>query len=463
MARAGRPAGAWWSARGAGGGTGIGLRNTRERLAQLYGDAYRLTVHRVAGAGTTVELTIPYRSASELPRRAAAERLAVAADGADSADPDGRDDLDGAAAAVPGRDGTRTLTVPLWDARAVPADANRGVERAIAPGVAAAPPAVAFRHIAAFWAAWAICWCVQVWLMEQSGVARPGLLRNYIVQWVGAGTWMVFTPVVLRLARLVRVTRARWLAPMAVHAALGAGFSALQVVSSSLLVGEGMPRLTPGLVTPASMNALIYLGIVAVVHARDLTAWVSARTLDADRLASELERTRLETLALELRPAFVGRVLERAAMLATEDAERAEAVVEQLADLLRALLDGATRASTVREELALLDASLALLALAGERAPSVEARVPPALLGAAIAPGALRRLLDDAPDAARPDGARPNGAAATLRVRGMAGATAPLGGAMPGRRPVGRLIATLHLPFPAADAAAGARSAAVRA
>lgn len=40
-------------------GSGTGLRTTRERLTQLYGDAGRLTVERRSGAGTTIRVELP--------------------------------------------------------------------------------------------------------------------------------------------------------------------------------------------------------------------------------------------------------------------------------------------------------------------------------------------------------------------------------------------------------------------
>jgi LytS/YehU family sensor histidine kinase len=40
---------------------GTGLRNTRERLAHLYGDAARLEIAERAAGGTTVRVTLPFR------------------------------------------------------------------------------------------------------------------------------------------------------------------------------------------------------------------------------------------------------------------------------------------------------------------------------------------------------------------------------------------------------------------
>ncbi len=40
---------------------GIGLRNTRQRLEQLYNGGHRFELHDVAGGGVEAEMTIPYR------------------------------------------------------------------------------------------------------------------------------------------------------------------------------------------------------------------------------------------------------------------------------------------------------------------------------------------------------------------------------------------------------------------
>lgn len=45
-------------------GGGVGLRNTRARLAQLYGEAQRFTLQPAPGGGTVAELTIPFRPAA---------------------------------------------------------------------------------------------------------------------------------------------------------------------------------------------------------------------------------------------------------------------------------------------------------------------------------------------------------------------------------------------------------------
>ena len=44
-------------------GTGVGLANTRERLATLYGDRAQLTIAPTATGGTAATIRLPYREA----------------------------------------------------------------------------------------------------------------------------------------------------------------------------------------------------------------------------------------------------------------------------------------------------------------------------------------------------------------------------------------------------------------
>jgi LytS/YehU family sensor histidine kinase len=46
----------------AGGGPGVGISNTRRRLAQLYGDSASLTVDDASPTGATVIMTLPYHT-----------------------------------------------------------------------------------------------------------------------------------------------------------------------------------------------------------------------------------------------------------------------------------------------------------------------------------------------------------------------------------------------------------------
>jgi len=48
-------------------GEGVGLTNTNERLRQLYGAPYQVTLKRGAERGTIAEIVLPYHTAAPAP------------------------------------------------------------------------------------------------------------------------------------------------------------------------------------------------------------------------------------------------------------------------------------------------------------------------------------------------------------------------------------------------------------
>ena len=47
-------------------GMGIGLRNTRARLEEIYGDDYALDLDKTGDGGLTVKIRLPYHTSSDL-------------------------------------------------------------------------------------------------------------------------------------------------------------------------------------------------------------------------------------------------------------------------------------------------------------------------------------------------------------------------------------------------------------
>jgi sensor histidine kinase YesM len=54
---------------------GVGLRNTRERLEQLYGSAQRLTLREAEGGGLIAEIVLPFHTRDDLRTAAVAPRI----------------------------------------------------------------------------------------------------------------------------------------------------------------------------------------------------------------------------------------------------------------------------------------------------------------------------------------------------------------------------------------------------
>jgi signal transduction histidine kinase len=63
---------------------GIGLANTRARLAHLYGRAHSLDVQSAPGQGFTVTITIPYHTEAIAPNRMREDVREAARSGAES-------------------------------------------------------------------------------------------------------------------------------------------------------------------------------------------------------------------------------------------------------------------------------------------------------------------------------------------------------------------------------------------
>jgi signal transduction histidine kinase len=63
---------------GDGRGGGVGIANTRARLAAMYGDAAALELRQVAGGGLAARVSLPYHAAGDL-RAAAADTEAALA------------------------------------------------------------------------------------------------------------------------------------------------------------------------------------------------------------------------------------------------------------------------------------------------------------------------------------------------------------------------------------------------
>ncbi|MGZ8379484.1 MAG: histidine kinase [Gemmatirosa sp.] len=378
------------------GGHGIGLRNTRDRLAQLYGNWHRLEIRYAPGVGTTVELELPARPApAHMPTRVGAAPVesappidaAIVVELAPAAAPRREANANDAALANAASLGSVASVAAVGSAPAEP----EGDDAAVSPGLT-----VPFRAIAGFWTACALVWCLQVLLMGLGGIARLDEARNYLTQFVGAGTWALLTPLVLWLARRVRLSREQWAGPLALHVVVCAALAVAQVAVARTVFGSDVPLFSIAVVFPMTLNGVIYASLVAWSHARDFSLWHRERAVATARLEADLEVTRVRSVAVELRPEFVAGVLTGAADVAVAHPERAESIVEELADLLRTLLDEsrATRAPTVREELALLGQSLDLLSLTAGRPVRLRSDVPADLQGATLSAGALRRVLD---------------------------------------------------------------------
>ena len=284
-------------------GFGIGMRNTRERLAHLFGADHALTL-TVTADRAIAELDVPFVPASSAPlppeQHVSAEFAAVV-------DPS-------------------VVASPLpW---------LRRVSDRIHPAIA----------IVGFWTLAWLFWVLQIHAYR---VARSGT-STIPFHWslpdlVSAISWMAITPVALYLGRRFAVGAGRPLSAIAVHVAGALGATAVNIGSIAVVFGlSNVP--TNNVLNQVVVNCAIYTLLVVWAHAERIARWFDERQTATRRLEAELARARLEATEMRLSPELIAAELERLATLVEEDADDAEDAVLDMADALRRRLKGAEAA-----------------------------------------------------------------------------------------------------------------------
>ena len=363
-------------------GSGIGLRNTAERLAQLYGADHRFALFHESGAGTVAELDLPFRTSARVTRFT--RPVAVTA-----------------ASAAP--DAGEEATAELIQVVSLQPPAPEGESAASAIATADGEPQPARRGLGwrgwaammAFWAAVGAYWLLQTDLVQ---LVVLGHVENWMrgrIDLVSAAVYAALTPVVLWLAHRVPFTRRRWPAVLAFHLLAAVAFAAVQMWVCFNVGVDDRALLLEANIDPFTLCLFIYFGLVAWSHARDFAAWYEERGLAAARTEAAIAHAHWQTVALELHPQFLLAALGTAADLTRSDAPRAERVVERLADLLRTTLDAPGRgARSVRDELAILGGCLELHREATGGSAALECVVEAATLDALVPSGAFHQAVD---------------------------------------------------------------------
>ncbi|MEO6527048.1 MAG: histidine kinase [Gemmatimonadaceae bacterium] len=320
-------------------GHGIGLRNTTERLVQLYGHDHRFALRLESDDTTIAELDLPFRSA---PQHAPSVREPVAARTSDRAT------LDQSYEAF-------VATVPLSDQPHAPFD------YADTPTDAdtTSPPQLSTRTwglILAGWAFAAVYWMAQSYVMDRVAGKENVPWNLGIIDLVSSIIWAGLSPIVLWLARTVRIRRGRMQSAIAFHVVAAFVVAVVHLwVCFSVGVAD-RPLFLRVNVNPFTLDFCIYFALLAWSHARDFSAWYEARGVCAAHTEAAIARARVDASAIALHTPFLLHALNAAAALALIDSMRTEQVVERLADLLRAVLQTAGQgAHTVLDELLLLE------------------------------------------------------------------------------------------------------------
>ena len=281
-------------------GLGIGLRNTRERLAHLFGSDYTLDLEVSAGSAVAT-LDAPF--VPIFPTRTDEYGVVVRWD----------DSLD--------------------DPMVTPEPAADAPRRPISP-----LPATAL--IAGFWLLAWVFWAFQMHLYRVArGITDKPVFGSGLADLVSAISWMVLTPIALLLGQRFPVSGARWRQALLLHVATALASSGANIWIISTFYGlGGLP--VNNVLNQAVVNFAIYSLLVAWTHAHQLTRWFDERQTATRRLEAELARARWDAMEMKLSPELIAAELERLAALVEVDAAEAEEKVLDMADALRRKLQG---------------------------------------------------------------------------------------------------------------------------
>lgn len=280
-------------------GMGIGLRNTRERLAHLYGADHALTL-TVTADRAIAELDAPYLpapAAPPLPEHTFSDEFAAVVDPVAVAPP------------LP--------WLRRFSARVHPAAA-----------------------IVGFWSLAWLFWVVQVHLYR---VARNGSTpMSFMWSWpdlVSAISWMVLTPVALYLGRRFPVRGERPAPAIVLHVAGALLATAVNIGAIVMVFGLAVIPMN-NLLNQVVVNCAIYSLVVVWTHAEPIARWFDERQTTTRRLETELARARWEATEMRLSPEQIVSELDRLVSLVEVDAASAEDELLDMADALRRRLKG---------------------------------------------------------------------------------------------------------------------------
>jgi two-component system, LytTR family, sensor kinase len=246
------------------------------------------------------------------------------------------------------------------------------MKRALAVATGEPPiPRTPWRLILIIGTAYGVLTSAQVRLSSTLGGRALPWAKALALQMPMAGAWILATPAILWLGRRFPLQSREWPRNVAIHLVASLSFVFLLYLASAWytpwLLGQtpGQPLPTRALrqfVVWVIGDGLIYWGILAVSYAVEHARELRARELVAARLEAQLAQADLHALKSQLHPHFLFNALHTiGSLVRTGDRDTAVQVTADLGDLLRRMLEGATRHEVpLKQELDFIKSYLAV-------------------------------------------------------------------------------------------------------
>jgi LytS/YehU family sensor histidine kinase len=210
------------------------------------------------------------------------------------------------------------------------------------------------------WALVAVIFAVSSSLTFVLAYQPPQWSRTITSAFADWGPWALLTPVVVSLARRLRLRRRQWMIR-----ALALTLIGLPLAFVKLMLTQAMRR-SSGVVeylaiTNFTTQYLIFWGVVLAAHVAEHYREARDREVRASQLEASLADARLQLLKMQLQPHFLFNTLNTIAELVHENAAEAERMIAGLGTLLRATLEGGlTDLVPLAQEIDLLEHYIAI-------------------------------------------------------------------------------------------------------
>ncbi len=365
---------------------GVGMRNVRERLDALYGNEASLTLRELDQQGTIAELELPMTFAQP-DEELSSEQPASSSDETPQSSTGERSSL-------------------RWMS-------DHPVVTAIA--------------------AWTVIGALRIqhsyiYLIYRDRFTSARFRDAVQYDAVGAMLWLLLTPGIFALARIIPFRRRRlWLRILA-HAFIASSLALLHLeVTMILLNSFDVPLISQPSTSIYAWGVAVYTFLLIVAHLREMQKWIRDRDIEAFQLRKDLEEAKFQKSILELRPSALIDALEYLEKTIATDPARAEKSLADIGDFLRRTLDAMYhRDVSVETECANVRSYAEVLAIATHPGLTVDITVASHLARRMIPNGVIRSMLDtsleriEAGDHARVEIANATDAAA-LRITVSAG------------------------------------------
>jgi len=217
--------------------------------------------------------------------------------------------------------------------------------------------------VACWWIVPALLSANSFYLRALVGGAESSWASNLLVQLLVWSLWLIFTPLILRLGRRVRIASPRWWRGALFHGCASVVLTlayllfytfVLQLTRDGALTASGFVQTYVGVfIAVFHWDVLIYWAILGAGYAIDYYAEARDREVREAQLERRLADAQLDNLRAQLQPHFLFNALHTIGSLIRHDRkDEAVRMLAGLSELLRLSLDTASEhETTLRDEL----------------------------------------------------------------------------------------------------------------